>query len=1655
MGKKKKGSKKSQKRSIKKPINKNSINKKPVKKSSSSIFQGVISKIDKKAVMLAALLIVLLSVGIVVAIALFGGQPSSGDGSVGTGTQSDDNTACAHTETVLENAVDATCISEGYTGDLKCVSCGQLIEQGATIEITDHKWNDGIITKNPTCVSAGSAILECETCHAIENKALDIIPCDIEYHFEANEAHMSVCSYCYGNKIEEHNKGEKVESIGATCNEAAYTVYYCDECDSNFKVYDPSNPAIGHDWNIDAPEIIRATCISEGEQYFVCKNEGCNEKSRAISLESAPFSHRYQLTERTEPSCTSAGLEKYICADCGEKSEIELQRLSHTLTVAVKDGNWSYLNCDCGYKASQYTVGESDEASINVEMITDNSALLVEFKNATIEFPQSVSDAFKNEYYSISVAAIELNEVEKAEILRSPLISDEERAAFEKSSAAIFNFSVECDGIEVHAFSEKVSVTLFYDLGANDRAEGIVIRYVTAGGELEAVQSVSYDSDRGKVAFDVDHFSLYAMAYLEAPELKCEMGEHDYSDENLWNTVGPSCEFYGYTVKQCKYCGYSIVDSLKSIKDHELGDKTEPIVDCDHGGYVYQKCKNCSYVKNYEYRPAKGHSLKSFADCLKAGICETCDKVIVPAYNHAWSDWYTSKESTEDENEIRFRVCPICGEREEKEIPYLTEDMVWDIDSYSQYFDFLLNSTLVGESKTSEITLTCSDKIYHYRVAVERKGEDCLAHIICEISEGDLIDQYEAFYKNGTVIVTENDGISVLDVNEYGKLFPDAVEMLDFVRNILDTHGEDINSAFDSLNKLLEKYIELYGDSADKLLGDNGYKYTVRELSDAVRLMWGFYATFSQRLGVEVILPEGVEYPSKNDINYLLSIFADVNSNGETTEYNFDLSKIRTCVSDALSALESEYDSMLCDALYNVLGEAITAHFAELDSYDKLFERVKQKYGGSVKLKTVINDIISLAEESEAYTVDEIYSMLEMLLSEAIGKRVEIGEWAKLHSDKTLSQIVKEQFGDDMTVAKLYGNIDKYMRETALRDWILYENAENKKVTFADRLEDVKAKFDELAFGGAVSISLNGSALISKLDMHLTYDKITVDVIVDDAENTLAISENIGKYFDFKAESHVDSNGNLVISGFPADADITFEISGKLDISLREALIRDISLSGELGIDVYTLNDYYCAMLDDLTVYYTEYDGYYYQISYCSDGESELRFALPFVKVSVEGLKSEILPDGRIVYITDVHGNLDSKGTLSGYIAVGEGLYACIDCDYRNGALEEIRYIDKNNVGAYAPKYLSVDADKIIDIDKYVEVNSEGSVVISSEVIEMLRNSCHSWGNSVSVDIIAQNGDYGVQYVISHNVAFNLSESHRPVTNAIHDSGREINVTQSKNGDVVIIPDHRTNITVDFEFDMSMVDLSDVLKYSLSDSNSLGFKVYSVACLSDDHKTERSLYANVCGKYVNVKNMPYVGAEAAYGAFSANVTIVYGADTPDGWVYYRDYVYGEDGIELIDEIEITDGDLLFKKYYAATAHDGSDIFAFAFYSQSSYDTVIINGAEVICSNEVTGLGYAKLGDNAFVKGRISCTDGKYDFIPDNWYGDEIDSKYLSYELDLHKYIWNENGILHISSEILSILEKYSNCMNLKLSCEDKCENDGLSISYNELLTWFK
>lgn len=1152
---------------------------------------------------------------------------------------------CKHTDVKLENQKAATCLEEGYSGDKVCSSCGKTLEQGKTLAIVGHQWDAGTVTKVPTCVSTGVKTVTCKTCFITETQVLETVACDNSYHFQANEKHSLVCGVCYKSTSGDHAKSETIETVEATCLEAGYTLYHCADCDCDFKEYDSEKPALGHVWDIENPVIDPATCSAEGSLYYVCKNEGCEEHTATYTINIAPGVHSFELVDSQDATCTSEGHEMYQCSGCGAEKEKVLAKIPHAYGDVVEDGGWQYKTCDCGHRISAFDASNGDSVNLDANGINRGDAFEITFNNATIEFPSSVVEGGMagNE---VNINAGVIGEDVKEGLLSSSAMAEEDKNVLNSDSSKIYDFSVAAGDRNISNFDENVTITLPYTLGEDEDAEGIVIWYVAPDGELDSISNVLfYDPDgdgEGQVIFEVEHFSYYAIAYKETPEMKCRRGVHDYSNEALWTDFEATCTFYGFTAKECKVCGTTSLDNFVQMKPHNLGEIITPKADCENGRYTHQKCSDCGFVVNYDYIPAVGHKLTSYASCDTAAVCERCFKILVPAYGHDWSEWEIVAEASDTNPGLKRRYCPICGVVEDVKVPVKVNIEAWNVDSYQSFIETVVEEVANMGNGKATVKIEQEGRKYDIQFIVNKDGDVYSAYIKSDVTyKEEIVGSGEVYYQNGKIVAVIEDGTTVTDIDHISTMFPNFKEYYSYIRSAISYYDRNISKGFEMIGKLIDEYIEVFGANANEKLAANGQKYTVEEIREAYKSLNALYVYYIYKLGVESSsgMPEGVEVPTSKDLHNVLSYYMTKSEENGNSVYTYDFANVKKNYLDQIEALEAQGDNTLDKVIYEYFGDIITVHYPELTDWSKLIAHLRSELGGSVKVETLINKIISIAENSEACTASELYDIMGKAFALVTREEIDFELMAQEYSGYTLDEMitmvfgeVDEETGDKISMDWFYNQLDETVKTTKLNSLVVDSYGEESynpetghyeynrvEVTFADRIEKIKDIIDIIDYEGEAKVVLDAEGNI----VYFKYDQTSKNTVGEGSEEqTLTVSnfieyapttekvnipEEVQKHFAIDVTFSENNNGNVVISGVPAGYDITWDLYGYVSMAIADKVEKSVALSDELGIDVYMLKKEYWTSSSYVDEYLMDANGNFYGYEHEYDRYAEFK----------------------------------------------------------------------------------------------------------------------------------------------------------------------------------------------------------------------------------------------------------------------------------------------------------------------------------------------------------------------------------------------------------------------------------------------------------------
>lgn len=79
----------------------------------------------------------------------------------------------------MHNNLSATCMQEGYTGDTVCDVCGETLKKGSVIPKSEHRWNEGRISKAATTEEEGEKTYTCIICGAKKVEKIAKLPFEL------------------------------------------------------------------------------------------------------------------------------------------------------------------------------------------------------------------------------------------------------------------------------------------------------------------------------------------------------------------------------------------------------------------------------------------------------------------------------------------------------------------------------------------------------------------------------------------------------------------------------------------------------------------------------------------------------------------------------------------------------------------------------------------------------------------------------------------------------------------------------------------------------------------------------------------------------------------------------------------------------------------------------------------------------------------------------------------------------------------------------------------------------------------------------------------------------------------------------------------------------------------------------------------------------------------------------------------------------------------------------------------------------------------------------------------------------------------------------------------------------------------------------------
>ena len=1523
----------------------------------------IILSTKKEKVMKSKRFLSFLSLVLVLATLFVGcGETNQFDVPSSDGQGQKDASDCAHAQTVVKNAVEASCTEKGYTGDTVCSDCGAVVSLGVETDYA-HVWDEGSVTKEPTCMEVGILTHTCTLCAATMGESIPTVEHKSVYHDAQDGTHNLTCEMCVMSEYEEHVPVDPAGKwYAASCTEPAYTRYKCSLCEKYYKVYSESedDKETGHSWG-EWTGSVPATCSREGKKTHQCGSCGYSE---TVNVPCAPSKHTFEEISRQESTCTVAGTASFKCKYCPETETRPLPLASHSLVESQPGADgWTHSRCEnCDYTVSSFNASDVASAEVSSSALNTDKSFEITTNAATVEFPKEVVEQMTQGSSSVKIDAGVLDDQDKKAALDDASnLTDEQKDRLK--DVDIFNFGVDT---VTGNFDAKVTVKIPYTLKKGEEPDGIIIWFVGEDG-IQSIEAVYAD---GFVTFEAEHFSYYAVAYEETQEMKCRRGFHDFEITDV--TFAPTCEHYGYTVYECKCCHITDIKDVVAKLDHDYSELTAPTVTCDVGGYWHKTCSKCGDVKNFTYVRATGHKISKRATCTEDAICSTCKEVAEFAHGHSFSEWKTVKEPTDVKAGERRRNCTACGTIESVKIAPTGNIDQYDFTGYQQMMEFVLSDILHFENGTVSLKAKMNTSTYDMDLTIEKQGTSYV--MLIDVVEGyyrryetpngkpskdEWVEkEYHFVYRDGVIVVVNgyyDEGV-VSNLDSINGELPFEIFMK-YIEQTFDYYAPTLESSFDEIVELLDVVDRLAAPELNEMFKKLELDMEMSDLSEIFEKLRVLYAYNAQKLGFKTTIEIEGEVPTALDFLDVLSDYM-TESKGENgqTLYTFDMEQILDAYEIVLNWLEENENETLADIIYESIGEDISDIYPNAKDWDGLIKELKKNFTSNMKLNKAVDKLIAMLEAKDVVKVGDFYKLLEALCFELTGEKVNIEQYIKKSTnDATLAEFVDDVFGYD-TTEQFWDALDEYCTGTYFGDYAIeyhyeYDPATGKSnripYTVSDFVDDAREALDgyEQESQFVLVVDENGYIVSLDYDMAYSYEDEDVECTYDlavkaDKSVKVVIPEEYEALLGVKVTMSYAANGDLIVT-VPKGYDYDFNIAGSGRVDLSLMIERDDTLSAKLGYDVYVLKKEYWDSYESVGRLY-EVDGKYYEYSY--KGTSSFNIVNDMMSLSeIQDDWQSILPDEDDEpdgYLSNDR-NVDVYSTVLGPVYKGEDGEWIIGTEYHSD-----RYYEENG---YKYRY-------------YIQKSAVAGDVLSEVQIS------NTWGNNCYVQT----------YYLDESQTEKISVYRMYMSLKDYDETIEVYVYVARDGQIMLVStawSYGRDVCV---LEKEIKDLSDYCEYDFLE------------------------------KYENhVENLVDVNGNEI-------TSTVYGVTL---FRYYPDYYVKVDDNKYVSFSGNTD------EYEDRPSHY-EDNGTTTIFNTAGKETITLPSGKtmyVVKKMDSIVFGYTKLASNLYVQ--TACYyDGKN--IKEVVYRGEMSSRYMSFDkfLDISKYTSVNGNVYTIDADAIAILK---------------------------------
>ena len=445
----------------------------------------------------------------------------------------------AHHTSAVDAAVAPNCTDTGLTEGSHCSVCHVILVPQNVVPALGHVWGDWTVTLEPTYTDEGSRNHTCDRCGHTEVEAIPVLG---------------------------HNHDlAKTNAVAPTCTQNGNInywqctlchKYFSDEGNTEILLEDTVVDLLGHDYVDHAA--VAPTCTVNGCNAYVT----CSRCDYTTYSEVAALGHDYQHHTAQAATCTEHGWGEFdTCSRCDHSTYQEISALGHAYSATYEwsaDGKICIVHIVCANDAahnhdvsatvtsavkSQATYSDNGVTTYSVSGTYDGFAYASSKDVADIVY-EAKADESGVKTYEESLTADETKDVTglfsaaKTEEGRVEFIANTEAGAltieFDNSAVNAIGSSGNPVTIKANVVKDSTAVAdakLVIEVTLSEKFENgkakVSVPFTEAVPEGKVVKVYFINGDvredmnatlvDGKVVFETNHFSTYAVFFEDVP----------------------------------------------------------------------------------------------------------------------------------------------------------------------------------------------------------------------------------------------------------------------------------------------------------------------------------------------------------------------------------------------------------------------------------------------------------------------------------------------------------------------------------------------------------------------------------------------------------------------------------------------------------------------------------------------------------------------------------------------------------------------------------------------------------------------------------------------------------------------------------------------------------------------------------------------------------------------------------------------------------------------------------------------------------------------------------------------------------------------------------------------------------------------------------